>query len=158
MHVRVCRECGEEFRPGVALCSDCGGELEDRLEGPRTDQADAGTAAPAPRAGPGEDLTLAERGEPHAVFVADQAAGLEPFARVLGAARIPFAVEVRNFAFALVVGEQDLPQAIERLQPLLGDAAEPHANHAPGACPACGAELEAGAAECPECGLSVSDA
>ena len=30
MHVRVCVECGEEYRPEVAQCADCGGDLEDR--------------------------------------------------------------------------------------------------------------------------------
>jgi hypothetical protein len=28
--VRVCRECGEEYRPDVLVCADCGGELETR--------------------------------------------------------------------------------------------------------------------------------
>jgi len=28
--VRVCRECGEEYRPDVLVCADCGGELEAR--------------------------------------------------------------------------------------------------------------------------------
>ena len=32
-HVRVCRECGEEYRPEIVRCADCGGELEDRYEG-----------------------------------------------------------------------------------------------------------------------------
>ena len=29
VHVRVCRDCGEEYRPEIAVCADCGGELED---------------------------------------------------------------------------------------------------------------------------------
>ena len=32
-HVRVCRECGEEYRPEIVRCADCGGELEDRYDG-----------------------------------------------------------------------------------------------------------------------------
>ena len=31
-HVRVCRDCGEEYRPEIVRCADCGGELEDRYE------------------------------------------------------------------------------------------------------------------------------
>ena len=41
-HVRVCRECGEEYRPEVVRCADCGGELEDRFEG-------EGAESPPPR-------------------------------------------------------------------------------------------------------------
>ena len=32
-HVRVCRDCGEEYRPEVVRCADCGGVLEYRFEG-----------------------------------------------------------------------------------------------------------------------------
>ena len=41
MHVRVCVECGEEYRPEIAVCADCGGALEDR----RDDIEQAGWAA-----------------------------------------------------------------------------------------------------------------
>ena len=37
-HVRVCRDCGEEYRPEIVRCADCGGELEDRYEG-ETDES-----------------------------------------------------------------------------------------------------------------------
>ena len=42
-HVRVCRDCGEEYRPEIVRCADCGGELEDRYEG------EARRASPARR-------------------------------------------------------------------------------------------------------------
>ena len=32
VHIRVCRECGEEYRPHIVSCADCGGELEDVYE------------------------------------------------------------------------------------------------------------------------------
>ena len=45
-HVRVCRECGEEYRPEIVRCADCGGELEDHYDG-------QGVASPAPPDGGG---------------------------------------------------------------------------------------------------------
>ena len=32
MNVRVCRDCGEEYRPEIAICADCGGELVSQWE------------------------------------------------------------------------------------------------------------------------------
>ena len=32
MNFRVCGDCGAEYRPEIAVCSDCGGALEDRYE------------------------------------------------------------------------------------------------------------------------------
>src|SRR5688572_27542544 len=46
MHVRVCVECGEEYRPEITACADCGGQLEDRHEdGDRTVLPSTGPAA-----------------------------------------------------------------------------------------------------------------
>ena len=47
--VRVCRECGEEYRPDVLVCADCGGELETR-------RADEPLARPAPEPPPTTEL------------------------------------------------------------------------------------------------------
>ena len=48
-HVRVCRECGEEYRPEVVRCADCGGELEDRFEGEEEGRRPPGPGARQPR-------------------------------------------------------------------------------------------------------------
>src|SRR5258707_13851921 len=48
VHVRICRDCGEEYRPEIAVCADCGGALEDRWgdEDAATVRRPAGPAAP----------------------------------------------------------------------------------------------------------------
>ena len=43
MHVRVCVDCGEEYRPQITACADCGGRLEDRDD----DGASGSSAGPA---------------------------------------------------------------------------------------------------------------
>jgi len=159
-HVRVCRECGEEYRPGVVRCADCGGELEDRFleEG---DEPSRPTEAPAP-AGP--DLSGLRP-----IFVSSRAADLVPLAECLRGADIAFRLAERPTpegappSFSLLVHEDDAAQAHAALGPLLA----PHAElddvrgletrfengRGYGRCPACGAEQAGGAAECHECGL-----
>ena len=46
MHVRVCVDCDEEYRPDITTCADCGGRLEDRHDGGagETSGPSAGTA------------------------------------------------------------------------------------------------------------------
>jgi predicted amidophosphoribosyltransferase len=164
-HVRVCRDCGEEYRPGVARCADCGGELEDRFEG-------------------SEDVTAPEpaREEPapappnyHALFVTPYAADLVPMAERLREAGIeyrlaeaPGRAEEAPSRYGLFVSEENVDAAQKALAEVV--ASHAGAEAAPGVaaafdkeqgyleCPACGTKTSAGTAECPECGLVLGAA
>ena len=52
MHVRVCRDCGEEYRPEIAVCADCGGRSRTatrttrRREPPRAEVEPTGPPPP----------------------------------------------------------------------------------------------------------------
>ena len=83
--VKVCRDCGEEYRPEATRCSDCGGELEDRLLDESGAFLDAEQGAHAPEAAP-EDLS-----SHRVVFVSPRAVELVPLAEALrAAAAMPF--------------------------------------------------------------------
>jgi hypothetical protein len=158
MNVRVCPECGEEFRPEIVNCSDCGALLEDRFEG--EDAAPVGVGGSRQHGG-------APPGAPTApavfvrIFHADRAAELDPLAEQLGKAGLPFHVRTVQLSFELLIREEDR----ERVLSLLGDALRPRlpsADEAPfdpeggySACPACGCRLAPRTEECPECGLAV---
>ena len=161
-HVRVCRDCGEEYRAGVARCSDCGGELQDlQLDeegnpiGAEAEPAEPADQPPAPV-------------EQRLLFVTAQATELEEKARALGEADIEYHVAEQPGAakgapgsYALLVSEKDAAAALRRLASLLDEeqAEDLHAletRFQDGryvACPACGAEQPQGAVECDECGL-----
>jgi ribosomal protein L40E len=142
MHVRVCRDCGEEFRPEASVCSDCGGVLEDRDDTP---------AAPEAEARPGGPL-VATRPDLVAVAEGAEASEVESSARLLGEAGIAFAVSGAIHQFRVLVEPGDVARArsVLGLDAVAGDGAQLSA------CPACGASLVPGAAECPECGLALS--
>lgn len=166
-HVRICRDCGEEYRPGITSCADCGGALEDRFlddEAPRPPTAPAGRAS--------EDDTGPDLSQHRAVFVSGRAADLVPLAEELKQARIPFHLvespaeeERRAASYSLLVPEDDAARALVLLAPLLAPGEE--AEGLPGLeahfeegrgylrCPACGREPAAGAVECPDCGLAL---
>jgi len=166
VHVRVCRDCGEEYRPEIVTCVDCGGKLEDRFLG---DEAVSGTAPPSPTTAPetGPDLS-----QHRPVFASGHARDLIPFAEALEASGIAFhfvetpAEEERRAAsYSLLVHESDAAAALHALSPLLGlpgPADAPPAVEAPfedgrgyTRCPACGQQQAAGALECSECGLAL---
>jgi predicted amidophosphoribosyltransferase len=145
MHVRLCVDCGEEYRPEILVCADCGGALEDRFEEPKA-AADT-PPGPPPVSGPRRT-----------VHSATDAAEIEPLARLLGQAGIPFAVRGAINAFDLIVQEADLDRAISVLRALLPphdaeDAFDPERGYA--RCPACQADLAPGTPACPDCGLVV---
>lgn len=158
MHVRVCPECGEEFRPEIVHCSDCGALLVDRA---------AEEDAPPPMAGGLPGQPFAPSGGPPApvefarLARADRAAAIEPLAERLGKAGVPFRVRTVGISFELLVAEGDREGALS----VLGDAVRPEsvpADDAPfdpesgyAACPACGCRLAPRAQECPDCGLAV---
>jgi len=163
-HVRVCRECGEEYRPEIVRCADCGGELEDVYE-------DGARPTPAPVASGPEPVDLAD---PRRVFETARAADLPPLADRLRESEIPFRLaekasggEGAPVQFALLVPEGEVRAALLALTPLLAPQGDDEGFHAVETsyedgrgyvtCPACGTEQSAAAGECPECGLALGD-
>jgi hypothetical protein len=147
MHVRVCVDCGEEYRPEIAACADCGGRLEDRTDdGERTVVPDA---APEERvADPDEEFT-------DAVMHADRAGDLRSEADRLVEAGIDFRLRPSKQAgYRLLVTAGDRERALALLGLLVDHGS---ATDAARSCPACGSEVRDGVAECPECGLAVGD-
>jgi len=158
-YVRVCRDCGEEYRAGVDRCADCGGELQDR----QLDEDGKPIAADAEPVPEGPAVAV-ERRE---LFVTPQARELVPLADALREAGIEYHLVERPATsssaprYALLVEEADEGAARRALAPLseeprpepgaAGDAPEVPGDGA--SCPACGAEQPAGAVECGECGL-----
>lgn len=165
MNYRVCRDCGEEFRPEIARCSDCGGELSEVYE-----EGSGPVASPAPlESAPASEADLADF---RPIFVGAQASLLVPLAERLREATVTFrlAEEVADpergtASFSLLVREGDRARALRALAPLLGGEAEEARFHAVeshfeegdryGRCPACDTEIGKGVTECPECGLVV---
>jgi hypothetical protein len=149
MHVRVCVECGEEYRPEIAACADCGGQLEDRHEdGDRTVLPSARPAAGEP----GPDAAFTET-----ISEAKAATDLEPEADLLIEAGIQVRVRpVPEGGYRLLVTAADLEHALAVLGLLApeGDASAEETNRS---CPACAVAVPPGAAECPECGLALGD-
>jgi hypothetical protein len=160
---RVCRDCGEEFRPEIARCSDCGGELVAPFEN------EGGQGEAAPESAPfAEDLA-----DYRPIFVGAQAALLVPLAEALKREDIALrlAEEVMDpergtASFSLLVREADRARALKALAPLLGEetsggrleAVESHFAESGrySRCPACDSEVPASATECPECGLVIA--
>ena len=148
MHVRVCVECGEEYRPEIAVCADCGGALEDRRDG-----AVAPTRAPD-AADAGADDGAAEAGFTESVLHSDRATGLTAAADRLMAAGVVFRVRPAGTpdqpaGYHILVGEAGRDRALAVLGLSAGERS--------GDCPACGTRVPAGAIDCPECGLAVGD-
>jgi hypothetical protein len=167
VHVRICRDCGEEYRPEIAVCADCGGPLEDRWD----DEDGTRPRVPPPPEPPtpaAPDLTGFR-----AVFVTSQASVLVPLAECLREAAIEFLLhesakdpQAPATSFSLLVRDEDAGRALRELAPLLAGGDESGRFHAVesafegGAyrnCPACGIELPAVADECPECGLGLGE-
>ena len=162
VHVRVCRECGEEYRPEAVRCADCGGELEDRFEGePEAAEAPAGGREP-----PASTLTGYR-----ALFLTRQAADLVPMAERLQQAGIDCRLAEQPGVgdgvpprYGLLVRDADAAGALGALADLVAphENADVHAvetrftEHGYVECPACGARTEPGAVECPECGLGLA--
>lgn len=159
MHVRVCPECGEEFRPEIVRCSDCGALLADRV-------VEEDGASPTAGNLHGQDGASAPGGPvPPVAFVrlfrADRAAELEPLAERLGKAGVPYRVRTVQLSFELLIPEADREKAHALLGNALGPGLaaaddppfDPESGYA--VCPACECRLAPRAEECPECGLAV---
>ncbi|MET0551567.1 MAG: hypothetical protein ABW221_00920 [Vicinamibacteria bacterium] len=153
MHVRVCPECDEEYRPDIATCADCGSELVDRA----LDEQGRPIAEPAQAES--EQVTLV-------ALYSGPAAALRPLAEALAEAGVAqrFVPIPGQSGLTLAVAQEDGARAMEALAGFhgrgtelglselaatfqAGDDAQEHA------CPACGAAVPVDAAECPECGL-----
>jgi hypothetical protein len=160
-HVRVCRDCGEEYRPEIVRCADCGGELVDRFPG---SESEAPAAA--------EEEAAAQLAGHHVLFLTPRATDLVPMAERLREARIeyrlaeqPGGAEGAPPRYALLVREGDARDALVALAEILSpheDAAGVHAvetrfdaERGYVECPACGTRVAPGAVECTECGLGL---
>ena len=164
VHVRVCRDCGEEYRPGVVRCADCGGELEDRFEG------EPEGAAPAAQR---REEPASELAGYRALVLTPRAADLVPMAERLREAGVEYRLaeqaartEGAPARYALLVKDADAASALGTL----ADLVAPHehtdgvhavetrfdAEHGYRECPACGTKTTPGTAECPECGLVLA--
>jgi hypothetical protein len=164
MHVRVCPRCGEEYRPEIVACADCGTVLvdaDDEAPGPLL------PAAPAAAPEPTEDVAR--------LYRAAQPRDLAPLADALVAADMPFQIQydAETRSYYLTVPES-LEQAAADLlarvaaaepdalfdamaRPLSEDDAEAkrEALKSATACPACGTRVAPEADDCPACGLHV---
>ncbi len=163
VHVRVCRDCGEEYRPEIVACADCGGDLEDVYE-------DEG--APSQLREPADEPEVVDLSGHRAVFQSARATDLVPMAERLKTAEMEFRLVEEGapgtpVRYSLVVPETDVKAVIERLADLLAphtDSDSVHAletNYESGRyvrCPACGTEQGSGLAECSECGLTLGPA
>jgi hypothetical protein len=156
MQVRVCSVCGEEYRPDIQVCADCGGELVDSVEG----------APPSRRGTP--EASAPDLRDHKVVYQARQASDMLDAAEALERAGLPFrVVESSNPPpkepwFVLSVHERDQEAAVRALAPVHGVgadqlSAEPdfHPESGYAQCPACGTNVDAGAKECAECGLTL---
>ena len=172
MRVRVCAECGEEFRPDVVQCSDCGGPLVDQWDG---DAEEGEGAEPSPDPGGRRAATaFAPPAEPETrpLAWAQQARELVPAADLLRAASLAFHIKPRQVegeerprGYELRVRDADRDAARVALASVAGADSgitllEAHAADVdPDAhrvqCPACETEVAAGTTECPGCGLGL---
>lgn len=142
MLYKVCRDCGEEYRPEIERCADCGGELDLASD-------DGSIPPPAQEDDEAPQATLTD-GVP--LTRVDRAASLRPLADALAGASIPFGVRSGPHGFELLVAPDDLDRAAELVAPHLGlSPVEGPPTH----CPACEEALPAGTTECPSCGLGL---
>lgn len=161
-HVRVCRDCGEEYRPEIVRCADCGGELVDRFPG----------SEPEPPAAAAEEGADAELVGHHVLFLTPRATDLVPMAERLREARIeyrlkeqPPAGEGASVRYALLVKDADARAALVALADIVAPHEDAEGVHAVESrfdadrgyveCPACGAHVAPGSVECTECGLGL---
>src|SRR5262245_18194589 len=98
MHVRVCPECDEEYRPDVAVCADCGTELREHYENERGEVVGA-DGLPVPEPAVAEEAEAVElvalfHGAPN---------DLKPLADELAASGIPLRLLPANGRPGLVL-------------------------------------------------------
>jgi hypothetical protein len=153
MHVRVCPECGEEFRPDIVSCSDCGATLRDANDDVTSAvgaRAPVVAADPPGEADPGTDYAL--------IFSTIESDAMRDAAAALAHAGLTFRVAGNATGFQLLVRRDDRPRASQALGTregavVVGPESDAAAEGHGGPCPACGTALAACAVECPDCGL-----
>jgi Zn finger protein HypA/HybF involved in hydrogenase expression len=168
-HVRVCRDCGEEYRPEVQRCADCGGELRDVFPGQEGESLEAEADPAVEPALSDQDLSGY-----HVLYQADRATDLPPMVERLREGGLECRIgELGPSApgapprFVLLVPEGESRAALAAVADLVAPpesgadvhAVEAHFDSERGylRCPACGAEPPKGAVECPECGLGLGE-
>jgi hypothetical protein len=165
MHIRVCRDCGEEYRPEIARCADCGGELVDRHEA--EDPAPIGATPPSDDAPPAADAAPAPQAKEEEVhpLYSGSLPDLEPMCEALKAGGVPYRIAPRTHGFIMGVAAGDLERALSILEPFRGRGTELGVAEygyeveeitGPQACPACGAPVTVLPGDCPDCGLAIS--
>jgi len=155
MNVRVCPDCGEEFRPEIVRCSDCGALLRDSLEG----AVDSGAGNVLGEAGRSQaEPPAAVEIQKRSLYTSNRISEIQPLAQRLGAAGMQFWVESAGDSWTVLVAEVDEARGRVIAGELFG-IFEPAASFDPEAgyseCPACGHALPPAVEECPECGLIV---
>ena len=159
--MRVCRDCGEEYRPEIASCTDCGGTLEDRHEA-EPDETGWGVEKEEPRTEP--DLSGYCQ-----IYGTDRVHALVPLAERLRERGLAFHLAEgarssrRSSArYYLLVPASTAVEAWREVAPLLEEAGAPMPDTEPefadGAyrrCPACGAEITGAPPECRDCGIAL---
>lgn len=169
--VRRCARCRIDYRPEIAVCADCGGELETRYE-----ETDPRFAPPDL---PEHSLSVPEPppGEYRSIYRSTDIALVQPLAEALKGRGIPFRIEVTTLETAapapasrydLCVRDAEREAAREELVRLERDYIAPESFAAIDRefdpeggyrrCPACSASLSPRAAECPGCGLGLAEA
>ena len=120
VHVRVCVDCHEEYRPEIARCADCGGVLQDRYDDDEG-QETASTFTP-PRVEPGQPEE-----DGHAIATSDHARQLVPLADRLLEAGLEFRIVPRGMGreepprgFELRVADADRSAAIRAVAQVAG--------------------------------------
>jgi ssDNA-binding Zn-finger/Zn-ribbon topoisomerase 1 len=172
--VKICRDCGEEFRAEAVRCSDCGGELEERFLDENGDFVlpDGSAAAPSRPSVPEEEATDLPP-DHRVVFVTPRAADLVPLAEALRESHVPYRLaeqpgraEHAPPQYALLVPNAEAAAALQALAPLLAPESDADLVHVEARfeagrgyvrCPACGAARPHGATECSDCGLGFGD-
>lgn len=155
MNVRVCPDCGEEFRPEIVRCSDCGALLHDSVEGGVTNGAGNVPGEVGPSQGEAPAAVEIQR---RSLYTSNRISEIQPLAQRVGAAGIQFWVESAGDSWTVLVAEADEARGRALAGELFGIAEhsaefDPQAGYSE--CPACGHALRPAVVECPECGLIV---
>ena len=164
MHVRVCPDCHEEYRPEIVRCADCGGVLQDRYD----NDDDDGPAMPSAFTPPSAEVERPEDAD-LAIATSEHARQLVPLADRLLVAGLEFRIVPRGMdregaprGFELRVTAADRNAAVHAVAPvavpdtgvtLLVAWTPPTAEDADTAlrCPACDTPVTPSATECAEC-------